>query len=142
METKETKKAALAARKQENLMRGMAAKYRELSLRLKELEAQAAPMKKALTEYAREVGLPTIDLGDVMVDRRNTSSFSFDREAVSPDWLYRLQQAGLMPALKLGIDEKKLTGCEECACLMREISLAETVKSTYVVRLKPQPDHV
>lgn len=127
--------------KQKEALLEVAGKYYELSVMMKQLEAEIAPLKRVLADYARETCLPTVEVGNVVVDRKMRTTAKMDRSAVTPDWLWRWQQAGLNDALKLGIDPSRLPEDGSARDLLGEIGYEETQSRTYAVRLKPSLSH-
>lgn len=116
-------------------MKQAAAEYRALMLQIKELEKQAAPLKKALGDYAKSVNLISLDLGAVTLERRATQKYAFRRDAVTPDWLYRMQRDGCMDGVKISIDPDKLPDTPQAGAYMNEIGLEIKESFTYALRL-------
>lgn len=116
-------------------MKQAAAQYRSLMLRIKELEKQAAPIKKALGDYAKSVNLISLDLGAVTLERRSTLKYAFRRDAITPDWLYRMQRDGCFDGVKIAIDPDKLPHTAEAGAYLSEIGLETKESFTYAIRL-------
>ena len=58
--------------RQEQSYEQSAASYKELMLQIKDLEKQAAPHKKALTDYAKSIGVLSLEIGGVTLEKRVT----------------------------------------------------------------------
>lgn len=85
-----------------------ASSYAELMRQVKELEKQAAPFKAAITEFAKKADVVSLDLGEVTIEKRITEKGAFDKEKVSPDWLWRMQKDGFYHIVGIGLDNKKV----------------------------------
>lgn len=116
-------------------MQQAAAQYRSLMLQIKELEKQAAPLKKALGDYAKSVNLISLDLGAVTLERRSTLKYAFRRDAITPDWLYRVQRDGCFDAVKITIDPDKLPDKHGVGAYLNEIDMVAKESFTYAIRL-------
>lgn len=132
----------MATKKEERQAQSMeqiAADYRALMLQVKELEKQAAPLKKSLTDYASAIGVLTLELGNVMLEKRVTVKGAIDDRRVTPDWLYRAQCAGLDAALSIGIDIKAVTDDMlvdgQTIALLDEVGFTQKEAVTYAVRI-------
>lgn len=120
---------------QTDSMKQTAAQYRDIMLKIKELEKQAAPLKKILGDYAKSVNLISLNLGAVTLERRSTQKFLFRRDAITPDWLWRMQRDGCFDGVKIGIDPDKLPDTPEAGAYMAEIGLETKESFTYALRL-------
>lgn len=115
-----------------------AASYREKMLAIKDLEKQAAPLKKLLTDHARALGVDSVEISGVTLEKRVTVKAEFSPEAFTPDLLDRLQLDGYSDLLKLSVDAKtvknqlpddRLTG------YLNEIGYVEKENTSYAVRI-------
>lgn len=70
----------------------MAADYRAAMLQIKELEKSIAPQKKALTEYAKSMNVPSLRVGELSIEKRITMKAVIDSERVTPVALSSLGQ--------------------------------------------------
>jgi hypothetical protein len=110
----------------------IAAKYKELALQMKELDKQAAPLKKQLTDYAKKLGLvDNLEIGGLTIERRVTEKATIDRTLITPDWLYRLQQAGSFDL----IDVQAKGRFEAVPELLQEIDYKTTEVVAYAIRV-------
>jgi len=81
-------------------------KYQELVMQIKEFEKQANPLKKKLTDYAKEMGLDTLNIGKITIEKRTSEKLVFEQDKCTPDWLYRFREEGGGEFLKIAIDKK------------------------------------
>lgn len=96
--TTKQKKERLSA---EELQR-LASDYRDLALRIKELEAEQKPLKDAIVAECKALGIQeAFDLGAVLVVPTTRCTQSLDINFVTPDWLYRFQEKGGVFSMKL-----------------------------------------
>ncbi|MBD9165880.1 MAG: hypothetical protein EGQ00_02345 [Parabacteroides johnsonii] len=116
----------------------VAADYKALMLQIKELEKKAAPNKKALTEYAKGIGVLSLEIGGVTLEKRVTPKGTIDPGQVTPDWLYRMQRDGFAGMLSLGIDYKAVQAGLPDNILedyLAEVGFTEKETSTYAIRI-------
>ena len=112
-----------------------AAKYKVIMLQIKELEKEASPFKKELTEYAKSVGVEeSIEIGGVTVERRVSVRNSIDNRKVTPDWLYRWQQVGYTNMLDISVN-KQASILPEYDELLTEVDYEEKESISYAVRI-------
>lgn len=113
-----------------------ACEYAQIAYQIKELEKALRPLKQTLTDYAESVGLRgNMDLDAVTLEQRDRMKCRFDREKITPDWLYRFQSAGFSDC----IDAKFLFHHEPegtLKALMDEIGYREEMEPVYAVRVK------
>ena len=116
----------------------MAADYKAIMLQVKELEKKAAPHKKALTEYAKSIGMLSLEIGGVTLEKRVTPKGTIDQDQVTPDWLYRMQRDGFSDMLSVGIDYKAVQAGLPDNILedyLAEVGFTEKESTTYAIRL-------
>ena len=111
-----------------------AAKYRELSLQIKELEQLASPLKIQLLQYAASIDQPSLNIGEITVEKRITKKVIFDEDKLTPDWLYRFGENGGRCFLKIGID-RKVYGNIACGELVEELGGVITKTPTFAIRI-------
>lgn len=124
--------------RQEQSIEQMAADYKALMLQIKELEKKAAPHKKALTEYAKGIGVLSLEIGGVTLEKRVTPKGMIDPSQVTPDWLYRMQRDGFAGMLSLGIDYKAVQAGlpdNQLEDYLAEVGFTEKETSTYAIRI-------
>ena len=124
--------------RQEQSLEQMAADYKATMLQIKELEKKAAPHKKALTEYAKSIGVLSLEIGGVTLEKRVTPKGTIDADQVTPDWLYRMQRDGFSAMLSLGIDYKAVQAGLPDNILedyLAEVGFTEKETSTYAIRI-------
>lgn len=124
--------------RQEQSFEQMAADYKDIMLQVKELEKKAAPHKKALTEYAKSIGVLSLVIGGVTLEKRVTPKGTIDQDQVTPDWLYRMQRDGFAGMLSLGIDYKAVQAGLPDNILedyLAEVGFNEKESTTYAIRL-------
>lgn len=124
--------------RQEQSIEQMATDYKEIMLQIKDLEKKAAPHKKALTEYAKSIGVLSLEIGGVTLEKRVTPKGAIDQDQVTPDWLYRMQRDGFADMLSLGIDYKAVQAGLPDNILedyLAEVSFTEKESTTYAIRL-------
>ena len=135
MNQKKGNKTTTAARQQERL-RETAARYASIASEMKRLEAEAAPLKDQLMQYARSVGVMAMDLGSLMIERRTRVTARIDEKRVTPDWLYRMQRDGYAHALSIKVDAKDLDpGDARAESYLKEVGYEERTADTYALRL-------
>ena len=117
-----------------NELTEVAAKYKEFALKIKEIEKQANPLKKRLTDYAKGLALDTLEIGGVTIEKRTSSKASIDANSVTPDWLYRMQTAGKYDLLNIGID-KEAIGDGDAYGLLCEVGFEAKESVTYAIRI-------
>lgn len=115
-----------------------AASYREKMLAIKDLEKQVAPLKRLLTDHARALGVDSVEISGVTLEKRVTVKAEISPETLTPDLLDRLQLDGYSDLLKLSVDAKtvknqlpddRLTG------YLNEIGYVEKESISYAVRI-------
>lgn len=124
--------------RQEQSYEQMAADYKAIILRIKDLEKKAAPHKKALTEYAKSIGVLSLEIGGVTLEKRVTPKGTINPSQVTPDWLYRMQRDGFSDMLSLGIDYKAVQAGLPDNTLedyLAEVGFTEKESTTYAIRL-------
>lgn len=124
--------------RQEQSIEQMATDYKEIMLQIKDLEKKAAPHKKALTEYAKSIGVLSLEIGGVTLEKRVTPKGAIDQDQVTPDWLYRMQRDGFASMLSLGIDYKAVQAGLPDNILedyLAEVGFTEKESTTYAIRL-------
>lgn len=124
--------------RQEQSYEQMAADYKAIMLQVKELEKKAAPHKKALTEYAKSIGVLSLEIGGVTLEKRVTPKGTIDQDQVTPDWLYRMQRDGFSDMLSVGIDYKAVQAGLPDNILeeyLAEVGFTEKESTTYAIRL-------
>lgn len=124
--------------RQEQSIEQMAADYKAVMLQIKELEKKAAPNKKALTEYAKNVGVLSLEIGGVTLEKRVTPKGAIDPDQVTPDWLYRMQRDGFTGMLSLGIDYKAVQAGlpdNQLEDYLAEVGFTEKETTTYAIRI-------
>lgn len=124
--------------RQEQSYEQMAADYKAIMLRIKDLEKKAAPHKKALTEYAKSIGVLSLEIGGVTLEKRVTPKGTINPSQVTPDWLYRMQRDGFSEMLSLGIDYKAVQAGLPDNILedyLAEVGFTEKESTTYAIRL-------
>lgn len=125
-------------RRQEQSIEQMAADYKAIMLQVKELEKKAAPHKKALAEYAKSIGVLSVEIGGVTLEKRVTPKGTINSSQVTPDWLYRMQRDGFSDMLSLGIDYKAVQAGLPDNILedyLAEVGFTEKESTTYAIRL-------
>lgn len=124
--------------RQEQSYEQMAADYKAIMLQIKELEKKAAPHKKVLTEYAKSIGVLSLEIGGVTLEKRVTPKGTIDQDQITPDWLYRMQRDGFSDMLSLGIDYKAVQAGLPDNILedyLAEVGFTEKESITYAIRL-------
>lgn len=124
--------------RQEQSIEQIAADYKAVMLQIKELEKKAAPGKKTLTDYARSIGVLSLEVGGVTLEKRVTPKGTIDPDQVTPDWLYRMQDNGFARMLSLGIDYKAVQAGlpdNQLEDLLTEVGFAEKETATYTIRI-------
>ncbi|WP_455627242.1 hypothetical protein [Parabacteroides johnsonii] len=124
--------------RQEQSFEQMAADYKAIMLQIKELEKRAAPKKKSLTEYAKSIGVLSLELGGVTLEKRITPKGTIDPNLVTPDWLYRMQHDGFSNMLSLGVDYKAVQAGlpdNRLEDYLTEVGFTEKESVTYAIRL-------
>ena len=124
--------------RQEQSIEQMATDYKEIMLQIKDLEKKAAPHKKALTEYAKNIGVLSLEIGGVTWEKRVTPKGTIDQDQVTPDWLYRMQRDGFAGMLSLGINYKAVQAGLPDNILedyLAEVGFNEKETTTYAIRL-------
>lgn len=124
--------------RQEQSIEQMAADYKAIMLQIKELEKKAAPGKKALTDYAKSVGVLSLEIGGVTLEKRVTPKGTIDPDQVTPDWLYRMQRDSFAGMLSLGIDYKAVQAGLPNDLLedyLTEVGFTEKESTTYAIRI-------
>lgn len=124
--------------RQEKSMEQIAADYKAVMLQIKELEKKAAPNKKMLTDYAKSIGVLSLEVGGVTLEKRVIPKGTIDQDQVTPDWLYRMQRDGFSDMLTLGIDYKAVrSGLPDNTLedYLAEVGFNEKETTTYAIRL-------
>jgi len=111
-----------------------AAKYRELALKIKELEQQAMPLKKQLLKYAETINQPLLSIGELTIEKRITEKVTFDENKFTPKLFSRWLKAGGACFLKIGID-RKCYGNTELGEMIEEIGGVISKSSTFAIRV-------
>lgn len=109
----------------------VAERYRELTLAQKELEKFAAPLKKLLLEEAAKLAVISLNIGDVTIERRVSKKELIDQTAITPDWLYRAQQAGLDECLNITVKAADKLPSD----LWEEVHYSAHNVTTYAIRV-------
>lgn len=113
-------------------LKEIAEKYKDISLQIKELEKVASPLKKQLTDYAKRMGLEkSLEIGGLTIECRTGEKVVFQGEKITPDWLYRAQNAGIRLEYKISIPDAG-TGIGN---LLDEIGYSSFVSKNYAIRL-------
>ena len=116
----------------------MASKYREIMLEVKELEKKADPFKKAILEHAKSIGVASINLGCLSIEKRTSLKYQIDEDRITPDWLYRLQSSGFADVLSISLDNKiiKNKKQDDALCeLLNEVDFQEKETFNYAIRI-------
>lgn len=109
--------------------------YRIAMLTIRELEAEARPIKEAIVSACRARGLAdTLELQALTVVPQTRTTQTLDQQAVTPDWLYRFQSQGGRLSVKLDADANPTP---DMAALLREVHYCETATQSYQLKLKP-----
>lgn len=113
--------------------------YRECMLQIKELEKQVAPYKRMLIEHAKSVILPNIDLGAVSLEKRTTEKAVINKQAITPDWLWRMQDNGYGDLINIGLDARKIekANCKELNDYLNEVGYEINESVSYAIRINP-----
>lgn len=112
----------------------LALRYRELALQVKDLEAEIKPIKDAIVSECRAQGITgTLDLDAILVVSQTRTTQKIDQNAVTPDWLYRFQNAGGKMTAKLDVSPEQF---DKMTDLLSEVSFAETATQGYTLKLK------
>lgn len=124
--------------RQEQSIEQIAADYKDVMLQIKVLEKKAAPGKKALTDYAKSIGVLSLELGGVTLEKRVTPKGTIDADQVTPDWLYRMQRDGFSGMLSLGVDYKAVQAGlpdEQLEDYLAEVGFTEKETVAYAIRI-------
>ncbi|MDR0872533.1 MAG: hypothetical protein LBN27_03565 [Prevotellaceae bacterium] len=108
-----------------------AAKYKEIVLQIKDLEKTATPLKKSLLAEAAKLELDTLAIGAVTIEKRVSKKEIIDQTAITPDWLYRAQQAGLDECLDIKVKNADSLPSD----LWEEVHYSTYSTTTYAVRI-------
>lgn len=100
MKTKEQRQA-------ESLEQAAAA-YREKMQAIKALEKEAAPLKEILLNHARTLGVDSVEIGGVTLERRTTKSGVIDQQRIDPTWVDCMQMGGYFGLLKISVNAKEV----------------------------------
>lgn len=112
----------------------LAFRYRELALEVKGLEAEIKPIKDAIVSECRAQGITgTLDLDAILVVSQTRTTQKIDQNAVTPDWLYRFQNAGGKMTAKLDVSPEQF---DKMTDLLSEVSFSETATQAYTLKLK------
>lgn len=125
-------------KRQEESIEKIATLYRDGMLALKELEKQLAPYKKTLLDHAKTLGVESVEIGSITLEKRTTVKGDISPELVTPDWLYRMRRDGYDKILKIGIDSKAVkaeTPNETFSGYLAEVGYTEKESVTYAIRI-------
>ena len=126
----------MTPKRQQDRLREAAEAYARMATEVKELEARMAPLKKELTDYAASVGLTSLNLGALTIERRTTVTATVDPLKVTPDWLYRMQRDGYYHAVSVKVDPRKMNEDDERGnTYLVEVGLEEKARHSYHLRL-------
>lgn len=126
----------MTPKRQQDRLREAAEAYARMATEVKELEARMAPLKKELTDYAASVGLTSLNLGALTIERSTTVTAIVDPLKVTPDWLYRMQRDGYYHAVSVKVDPRKMDEDDERGnTYLQEVGLEEKARHSYRLRL-------
>lgn len=80
--------------------------YRNLKSQIRELEKQAAPYKKILKEHAEAIGMESVDLGPIIIQKRTNYRTNVKNVDITPDWLRRIRKNGYDKVVTVVVDNK------------------------------------
>lgn len=117
-------------------LRELAAEYKELALRSKALDDLMKPLKNQIIDAINGQHLEgNVDLGAILVVRSTRVTQKMDDRAITPDWLYRYQEAGGRFSAKL---DTAYADIAELGSLLDEIDYEEKETPTYTFKLQAE----
>lgn len=126
-------------KRQEESIEKAAATYRESVLAIKAMEKEIAPLKKMLLDHAKELGLDSVEIAGITLEKRVTPKGDISYELVTPDWLYRMQRDGYGLLLKLSIDYKGVRAVvlddRRLSSYLDEVGFTEKESVVYAIRI-------
>lgn len=117
-------------------LRELASEYKELALRSKALDDLMKPLKSQIIDAINDQHLEgNVDLGAILVVRSSRVTQKMDDRAITPDWLYRYQEAGGRFSAKLDTAHADIA---ELGSLLDEIDYEEKETPTYTFKLQAE----
>ena len=110
--------------------------YREKMQAIKALEKEAAPLKEMLLNHARALGVDSVELGGLTLERRVTKGGVINPERIDPTWIDCMQMGGYFGLLKISVNAKEVDPSDRVlAELLCDAGYREKENITYAVRI-------